>query len=177
MKTNKKTTILLFGVVILSIVFVGFYWFSFNALKKQTQEATAGSVALQEYRAQEENIALVEKIIEETKKGNAELDNYFINEDGVVGFIERIESIADTAGVAITLSGLQGGPKNTLVFTVGAEGSFRDIMHFVSLMEYLPLPIDTKRAFLSKRDSSDPLVPAGGWAGSFSFELSGYMGK
>ncbi len=176
MKMNKKTIILFIGVTILNIALIGFYLFSFNVVKKETEVANANTFALQEYQDQGENIALVKKIIKETKEGDTKLDNYFINEDKVVVFIETIESVGDTAGISVTLSGLRSDSKNTLSFSVGAEGSFRNLMHFLALMEYLPLPIDTEKAFLSKQGSSeDPLAPSGEWAGSFSFKLQGYM--
>lgn len=167
----------LWGAIILNLVFVGIYILAFNGVKSQTEKTSISINALREYRESGENIALVKKILQSTKEGDALLGDYVVLADGVVSFIETVESLGKMAGVSLTLSALRD-ERNTLIFSVQTKGSFRNNMYFMTLMENLPFLLETTHSSLTKQsENKDGSRLVGVWSGVHTFELHGFIGK
>lgn len=174
---NKKTTVFLWGAIILNLVLVGVYVLAFNGVRTQTEETSISSNTLREYQDEGENIALVKNIFRETREGVAPLDGHIVTSDTVVSFIETVEAIGVTAGISLTLSTLRD-EGNTLTFSVSTVGSFNNNMYFMTLMDHLPFLLEITNASLVKQSQDkDGNTLYDMWGGVYSFALSGFIGK
>jgi len=177
MNKNKKTLIIFVAVLVLNIALAGAYLFAFNIVKIQSEKAAASTLALQAYQASGDRVAVMQRIIEDVKNDELELDRHFVTEDSVVDFIEAIESAGDVAGVDLVLSGLRKDGENELAFSISANGSFQSLMNFMALMENMPFIIDAERVSLSRQGADATGLVRGAWGGTFAFQLRGYTGE
>lgn len=146
------------------------------------EAGAAREIATKKFAAEmeAEEVRAIERAIAESKSEQDELLAYFVNKDGAVSFIERLESTGKTAGLAISLSNVSV-PKAGNVFQVdmATEGSFENTFYFLTLLEKLPYRISVEKANVRKKsapgaDSDDLQAPAV-WTGSFTILLESFI--
>lgn len=97
----------------------------------------------------------IETILADAKGDIEKLESYFVNRDGIVDFIETIESYGRTSGVktSIDFVGVEGGirqnntgdVKETLRLKLSTEGTWTATVHFLSLVEHMPFRVNMER--------------------------------
>lgn len=113
------------------------------------------------------------RTVKDTKEERDRLGFYFITKETTQDFIEELESMATVAGVSLTLNSLainkdgKQPPSSYLKFNIRADGSFRNVYHFLALLESLPYKIKISAARVAKLDQS--------WFGEISFDLISYI--
>ena len=98
----------------------------------------------------EERIRSVKKILEATKDDRELLESYFVTDNTIARSITKVESAARSVAIEldITSVGIEGSESNelgvseTLNMRLIIEGTWSNVVHFVSLVEHLPYNID-----------------------------------
>ena len=110
------------------------------------------------------------KLLKETQAKRETLNAFFVASDGVVGFIESVESLGNRAGVAVEITGvsIEAFPtprrgSELLRLSVRADGDFKSVFYFFMLLESLPAPLEFERVSLEGSE--------GAWSGIFSFSV------
>jgi hypothetical protein len=178
MKNKLKTKNILAVVIVLNFILVGAYTYAFYMVKEKNKSASKVSGELEQYLSKEGVINLVKKSVKDTTNEREKLNSYFVSRDDIVKFTKKIESLGEIAGVNLTIMGLrtQG---NILFFDISSWGSFRNLLHLVSLLENLPFKVDVKKAYIDKAEAPPGKEDVGvsGWEGNFTVKLVGFTGK
>jgi len=110
----------------------------------------------------------VRRVVRDTQKEREELNSYFVTEEEIVGFLERIEKLQAQTGTRIDIRSVGvGAPVDKdelitpLLLTLESKGTFQDVFYTLSLLEALPTALTVKSARITQNPTS--LV----WEGSF----------
>ena len=152
MKILSSKTILIL-VIILTAILIAANYFFFTSIKKINAETSMLSNELASYKNEQTTLA--------GRDGLAELpglieniDSYSVGKDGVVDFIENVETEARSKGITLLIRSVGteniggateeesvGATKEIMRLKLEARGSWRDTMEFVSYIEHLPYKI------------------------------------
>lgn len=128
---------------------------------------------LMQVRAEENSAASMQHLLVDTREERQKLDSYFIAEDDVVSFIESVEGLADTVGVAISVNSV-GVEETTdaerfeyVRVNAAAEGSFKNLYWLLSLIEHMPMKLEVRQVYLEERPAEDGKGSAG-WKLTFT---------
>ncbi|MBI5004895.1 MAG: hypothetical protein HZC04_01780 [Candidatus Lloydbacteria bacterium] len=85
----------------------------------------------------EENLRLLKNSVQNTEGDRAQIAALFVSEDGIVSFIERVESLGVSSHAQVLLQSVsvEGG---VLKLDISATGAFSEVFHFLTLLEKLP---------------------------------------
>lgn len=179
-KSKKKTTGVLVGVIILNLLLVGAYVYAFYSVKVKNEEASLVSEELEEYLSKEGDINVLRKIVKDKKDDREKLETYFVARDDIPEFARKIESLGGMSGVKLAIVGLST-QEDVLSFDLSSQGSFKDTLHLISLIESLPFKVDITKAYLDMGEAEIPEEDGGGsrivWEGNFNVELVGFVAK
>ena len=171
MKRITTTQKISFGAVLmLGLVIVGYYYFykHLHSLHLELDEVKQEIAVMDQY-ASNKDAAVA--LLEETKKNREMLVEYFVPLDNPVTFINLIESAASESGVALKVETLgetdeeneanEEDHKNVKA-VLAVNGEWREIYHFISLLENLPFATIITKVTLSEDDKADEF---GQWKG------------
>lgn len=131
--------------------------------------------------------AYSESILEREAKDSAEkramVDTYFLTTSSVAPFLEQIETLAKTAGVALVVDSVAedtrtvAGAKKpetygVVVFTTSFEGAWQDVYRFLSLLEHIPYASRIERVSLEQISSTENTKAGFGWKGVVVFSIA-----
>jgi len=156
---TKTLFVISLGFLIVVIVVYGLL---FRAMQKSNERI----VKYKQEIVQSENRELHQKslvaLVEDIGPSVEKLDSYYVSADGVVSFIEMLEKLGTSSGVAVSIDsvmvGDQGGvsPDTTassttekLRLSVSFTGSWKNDIHFETLLENLPYNVFIKNLNLS----------------------------
>lgn len=117
-----------------------------------------------------EGLAFAAKTLAETTESRAIVAGAFLRGSELISFIEKLESLAKTAGVDFnldepkSLAGKTGG----LHLTFSATGSFTGLYRFLALLENLPYRIDWNSLDWSQKSGTT-------WSGIFDLTVASYV--
>lgn len=111
-----------------------------------------------------------------------DLNEYFIDEDGALGFVEYIEGLASSAGLTYRINlfdseqnaDLAKYDKEFLKMSLTTTGSIANTRNFVSLIESLPYNIKITRVDLKGSSTGAKDAP---WTMAIDFSAVKIMGK
>lgn len=153
----------------------GYSYFFYSIMATNDESALIrGDILLKEKK---ENREMVERnLLRGTEKERQILDNYFVNSNSIISFIERLEGLGRASGVRLTLSSvdIDNERKNALKINLRASGMFSGIYYLVSLIEAMPYEIDVTRFSISKSGSSAS-KDNNLWEGDVSLELFSFI--
>ncbi len=181
MKNNKQKTIwILVGVIILNLLLSGVYAYSFYTVKIKNEEASLVSKELEEYLSKEGTINLLKTSVKNTEEERKKVDAYFVTRDDIPDFTKKIERLGGMSGTDLVITGLRT-QNNVLSVDLSSEGSFRNTMQLISLIENLPFKVEVVKAYIDVVEIDIPEEEGGGlkiiWKGNFSIELTGFVAK
>lgn len=157
---------------IIALIFVIF--FSFEAIKKSSEDFISQKKALAEIEFKTENFADMEKIYQNYKTNLEKIDLLFIEKDTPIEFIEFLERNASNCLLSTNLSSLsfQKTDKDTekipwdfLNLQMGIEGTFPDFLKFLEKLENSPYLIEVSNLNIRKTQKEE--FPAGIFASLF----------
>lgn len=85
--------------------------------------------------------------IQNTQSSREKIEQFIVSQDETVSFIEKIEGLSVKTGAVVNLTNVSrtsSGENSSLMFTVNADGTFREVYHFLSLVEMLPYRLSVK---------------------------------
>lgn len=161
MKILSTKTILI-AAIILTLVLIGLNYFFFMEIKNINTRTSLSMNDVEMYKKEQESLAgrngiaeiasLVEKV-----------NSYFVGKDGVVGFIENIESEARSEGLVLLIRSVGtenfggasdeesvGATKEVMRLKLEARGSWQGNMEFISFLEHLPYKVSFESVGISR---------------------------
>ncbi len=111
----------------------------------------------------------VKKLVLNTQNERDTLDSYFIDKDGVVDFIEKLEDFGSASSVELELSSVNISNEGVLTIDFNTQGGWKGTAYLMSLLEKYPGVIDIRRVALMEQKIGDT-----NWRGSFSIVLNSF---
>lgn len=153
MKKLSPNIIVLLVVFLLNCVAIFLYYYVFNDI--HTKNGNVAEIAGETEIQKEQNIEnrALRSILLNTREDRERIDAHVLKDDDVVVFIETIENLGPQSGVAVITSSVNvddssGNASTTtgyLKLKLNAQGTWENILHFVSLIENLPNKISVER--------------------------------
>ena len=165
-RLNKKTII----VIGLNLIGLAGLFFLGRQLNHDVNQVVA---TYQEFytstHGQEDFLALT-KILTETTDARPTVETAFLSSAALVPFIERLESLARTAGVVFKLEEpkVVAGKTASLALSFQATGSFAGLYHFLLLLENLPYRLDWQEVAWNFNSGTT-------WSGNFNLAITSYL--
>jgi hypothetical protein len=178
MKKITKTQQLAAGVLVLALVLGGLYYLTIgqlNTLKAERNALIDEQASLELLRQAEQE---TRTLLAETEEQRASLAAHLVPVENPTEFIELIETIARTVGVAMEVSKIAAesiedkhaagtnAPMMCLLLTVDLSGNWSAVYRFTRLIEYAPYALTVTRATFSEEES-------GTWNGTVDIRCSG----
>lgn len=148
----SKTTYVYFLIsAIFFVAFLGVYIFAGFFVKNLLKSTAENLSQLAALNRKDQNVQTLRRSLKNTEENRALLNTYFVSEDNIVGFLEKIEEMGPISGTTVTLQNVnqEGNPKN-LVLLVKASGPFSNIMTLTKLFEQAPYGIVVDKLYLNK---------------------------
>src|SRR3989344_79712 len=92
--------------LLLAVAASGVYGFFLSRIAEINRSISATSNELERESLQEERLNSARGLLKETQAKRETLNAFFVASDGVVGFIESVESLGNRAGVVIEITGV-----------------------------------------------------------------------
>jgi hypothetical protein len=145
MKTHHHT-LLLTLVISVTLLVVAVYGYMYWAMKVSADRVRAARDIVALERAGQEHEEELRALYETTRLDRVKLQTYFVPADGVVDFIETLESLGPQAGSKVTLSAIDAELPEKEIFgnaraRIDVSGSWSAVMKTLTLAENLPYPI------------------------------------
>ena len=126
----------------------GLYW----SIGEKEQNISRLLVTIQEESKKTLQIKTLADVVEKSKEDRDELDTYFLKTDGIVEFIEKIESLGSSAGITTDIKGVNvlGEGSGLLDIQLETKGSLRGTLQFLTLLELLPGALSFEKVFITE---------------------------
>lgn len=170
---HLKQTIALF--VIFNLLSFGIYLGVFFMMKSAQEHTSFLLGQLETDIKTNDTLQSIETVLADAKSDIEKLESYFVGRDGIVDFIETIESYGNISGVKtlVEFVGVEGGVEENNVESIkeivriklATEGSWVATEHFLSLLEHMPFRISMERVsflYLPVSESSLSFTPPKG---------------
>ena len=169
MKNISNTSKILIASIFLVILVYCIYGLLFWTIKGENEKVSILSNEAKIDLQKDESLRATKVSLSNNKDSIENIDSHFLAPDGVVGFIEGLESLGREAGVSISVASVtveadsknKNDFKETLRLRVITTGSWSNTYYFISLLENLPLSAEIKNATLSLPGASDKLAFTG----------------
>lgn len=170
------------ALVFFLIAFAG-YAGLFYLIRTGNEEISIMRAQVEQEVNREQRLIGFQSIIRDTELERSELDTYFIGRDGVVSFLELLESFGDTANVSVEVSTVevvterrvttQNGKEvelpppavESLQVIVSVGGSFEEVFHYLTLLETMPFHTAINSVSIERARSEGVA-----WSGLFGFD-------
>ncbi|MEK7514510.1 MAG: hypothetical protein AAB587_01695 [Patescibacteria group bacterium] len=190
----KKKSIIVF--LILNVVAGGIYAALFFYVEFLEERTTTFISEAQADIKKSEAVSSMKAILRDSGSDLTKIQSYFVSPDGVVSLVESLESLGEVSRVSLNVDSIGidtarvKDPKATstpatiatevLRLKISTSGGWKETMHFLSLLETLPLRLSLERStFLFDIESESVLLfnpPKGTklpssrtWTGTFEF--------
>lgn len=158
-----------------SIMLASVYLYALMNIEQKKQHTSELASDIEALAGQKENLKSVKKNVSETVAVRDELDNYFVPKDGVVKFLNLLQSLGNENHLALKVNsvGIEAAPLSPDIFEmIGANlevsGTWPNVYRFASLVEMLPFKVYLHTVNLAKVSDksvgSSPLA----WKGMFT---------
>ena len=161
--SRSRSTIIIVGLI--SLVLVGVWVFIFFAVRTSSAKLVALETTHLGQQSQEDNQFIIKRQLDNTQQERIKLAAYFVDEQGIVAFLEQIETLGKSIGVKVEVSSADARDK--LLISLAAIGSFKSLLHFVQLLETLPYQLTITGLSLNGPGTTE----ASGWSGDIKIEL------
>lgn len=186
MKNLTFTKKIFLSLVAVNVLVFGVYAFLFWKVIDRSQ--TTAKLLVEETADKQKNDALqaIKMSLSDNKDFISQIDSFFIAPDGVVGFITFLETLGKDSGVAIAIGSVDVNPdskdpndfKESLNLKLEIEGTWQNVLYFLSRLENLPYQVQFDTAAVSLQGASDSLpfkeggvlrkrMPEESWKGLF----------
>ena len=143
---TKKTLII---CIILNLIVWGGYGFVFWKIRSQNKHISTLLNEAEQDVKKDESLRLIKASLGENKDFLSHINSYFIPNEGVVGFIDTLESYGKQIGVDVTIGSVSVEPdsqnkedfKELLRLKVEAIGSWNNLVSYLLTLENLPYSV------------------------------------
>lgn len=156
-----------------ALVALGIYTLLFFEVKKTNEAVSTLQNQLDIEVRQDQRLRSMKELLADLDEELKKIDTYFIASDGVVNFLEELESFGriSSASVEVNSVSVEDGegtaslPYNRLRIEFVSEGSWSALMRLISLLETFPAGITMHRSQLERLPNSVL------WQGHISFTV------
>lgn len=181
MRKTRKNIAILF---ILNSVVFGLYYYLLMNIRRTDIDTSSKLTQINLETLKKEQLQSVKILLDETKTQRDKVNNLFVQMNDSVGFIEKIESLSETAGVKLIIDSVGidtsktkiGSSTESIRLVVRAEGLWANVVHLLNILENLPFKVSFDTVVLNRISESLSLTPSKAkeksptyWNGSFSF--------
>jgi len=182
MKKNISKTELLFIIFITTFILISLaYYFVYFDILKTKEESVELNNALLKEKSRKSEYDSIRKNIKSTLDDHNRIVSIFIPQEGVVDFIQLLESLGKESGLSISTEtvgsvaseDLSASNKEIISISLKTEGSFNANQAFLNYLENLPYKISITDLTFSYSDSgdSDTGTTAPFWKGQIKLEV------
>lgn len=142
MQTFRNTTPILISTSIITIALFVAYIFLFSAIKIKISQAVVSGQKVSELSARQAGFDSAVSDLKAEASRITVLRSYYISENQIVSFTEKIEGLGVFSGAVVSIEsldpgvGVGGAP--VLDFRIKAVGTFNEVMKTLSLLEKFP---------------------------------------
>jgi hypothetical protein len=134
------------------------FFFIFRIIKNKNEHSSNVLTTIQSKIDQKDNIALLEKAVNDTKEKEALISSYLVHANLVDEFINFLEREGDLVSVPVEVVSVNApvSTPNHLVVELKGTGTFEHVVRLISLIENAPYQIKINHAYINKAiDSSN----------------------
>ena len=140
MMTKRTRNILILSLVFFfgSVCLCAGLWY---VITSEGKELSSQAAALAEFRAEEQAVGALARLVDDTVTERTELQGYILHKDNVPAFITELEGFAAEQGVTLRTSSLREEEAegfSELVISLEVEGSRKALVHLYQMFETLP---------------------------------------
>jgi Tfp pilus assembly protein PilO len=172
-ETKILVTTLLFSVIGAFVIFVVLYGFTegqiTDTVKKENQA--------KDQIVRNDTLLLMKNDIKFGEDNEQALFSYVVPQDGIASLLSNIEGLTASSSLTYTIASLDYESDDTIApfgleyahIDIQVNGSWKNIHHFLDLLEAYPLKINIRNISL---DKTAPSGTAGsGWSGDIEFTV------
>lgn len=183
MRKIRKNIAILFA---LNLVVFGLYYYLLTNMRRTGIDVSSKLTQINLEALKKEQLQSIKILLDETKIQRSKVNNLFVQIDGSVGFIEKVESLSKTAGVKLiiesvgidTLKTEIGSGTEFIRLAVRTEGLWVNVVHLLNILENLPFKVSFDTVVLNRISEAPSLTPSKTkekspiyWNGSFGFSV------
>ena len=139
---RKNTKVIVILGILFFIVSIVMYVLFFTIVSNHKKQFTALSIERATIQSHQKLLKELTQTLEETKHEREIIKDSILKEENIIDLLTLIESLGKEQGVSVITNSLNVTPINatfeTLVVTVGVEGSYGAVLHILELFEALP---------------------------------------
>lgn len=189
MNKTKKILTIAISMTLLSFMIAGFLY---GSIVSKSNEVVALLTEAEKDITKDQTLRIAQTVLDRNTDLLQELDTYSVAPDGVVPFIDEIESLETISGGSVSIVSVSSDadPKNkndfkeTLKIRLEATGSWNNVTHTLALLESLPYEMNIQEATIGLVSASDKLlfasstrstrIPGEGeyWKGTFDISVT-----
>ena len=156
-------------VIVLNLLGWGAFGFLTQKLYSDSDKVITAYQELYTTAWGKENLLTISRTLTETVESRDTLATAFLSGDEPIVFIEKIEELARTAGVELTLDEpkVVTGTPASLGLTFQATGSFAGLYRLLALLENLPYRLEWQSVTLNLKSGTT-------WTGDFDLLITSY---
>lgn len=159
--------------VAFALIFVagGAYAFANYALGTRSARSAALLAEISQMRGEKEAGEEAKRALANADAERAAIRGYFVEPEGVVGFLESVEDTARALGADVTVGSVTEvlNPTQHLTLALKIEGSFTAVMRTIGALEYGPRDIVTTALTLDT--DSGPEGATGAWRATMTMDV------
>lgn len=175
MADGKKFIISLLLIIGINALGIAGWWFAFSNILKDNKYIALlrGDIETSERRL--DNTRSLNTLLKNIENEKEKISSVFLNQKNVVKFVEELEFLSQKTGVDFTMKAINLPAKSESLkpsFQFQIKGSFRDLFHYLVLLEDLFYQIEFGNAQFSEipKDPKNPDL----WQVDFELTLLSY---
>ena len=160
-RTNTALIVTAVLAVGMLLVAVGAYAWIFTEVRSTVADVSLKAEETQLLTTQNAHTQTVRRVVRDTEASRAELNSFFVTEEGLVQFLEDIEAIGEDIGVRLIVDSVSAGkPIDKDAFLVPitlnlkTEGTFKNVFHMLELLEAFPKVLTIERTRLTQHPTN-----------------------
>ena len=172
--TLFRKSIPLIIAALLALGSAGAYLYLYGMIESINGETATLTEQFSQSSTKQEQLRSVKALLADTATARAQVDLYFIGQDGVVDFLKTIEGLGKISRVALEVDSVnvEGAAKGSVLegvpIGVRFSGSFSNSMRFLYLLERFPVLGGIRFARLTHIDNTSSIP----WSGTVTAHFS-----
>jgi len=155
----KKTKIILYTWIAIFVAMTSFFVVVYLKVEKIKVETGVLYQQIAVDRESIEDFNLLKKTAVNIKEDSEKINTFFVKQDDVVGFLDKIESLGMTTGTQVLIQSVTDkkiATSTTLIsIGVNAQGSYSNVHYFIRMLEELPYQTEIQNVNLSSKIITD----------------------
>ncbi len=154
---SGKARRILFTALGLNLIAAGAYLYAFMGIQQKERYTAKLATDITTLAAQKENLKSAKKNVSETAAARDLLDGYFVPKDGVVKFLNLLQSLGTENHLLlkVTSVGIAAAPLSPDILEMidvhlEVSGAWSDVSRFAALIETLPFKVYLNTVSLAK---------------------------